>query len=119
MPRLALAAAIVVSLFLAAAVALAAPSGTTLRISADATSLRFDRRALHAEPGLVTITMKNPSFMPHNVAIRGKGVRKLGKVVLKGGTSTVSVRLKRGTYVFFCSVVGHEQGGMRGVLTVG
>lgn len=46
-------------------------------------------------------------------------VRTRGKVVLRGGTSKVTATLKRGRYVFFCSVAGHERAGMKGVLTVG
>jgi plastocyanin len=103
----------------AAAAALAAPSATTLRISADAKgAMRYDRSTLRAAPGTVTVSMRNPAFLPHNVAIRGNGVRKLGRVVLKGGTSTVTAKLKAGRYVFFCSVAGHERAGMKGVLTV-
>ena len=103
-----------------AGTALAAPAATTLRISADAKgAMRYDRSTLRAAPGVVTISMKNPAFVPHNVAIRGNGVRTLGKVVLRGGTSKVTATLKRGRYVFFCSVAGHEKGGMKGVLTVG
>ena len=41
-----------------------------------------------------------------------------GKVVLKGGASTVTATLRPGRYVFYCSVAGHEAGGMKGVLTV-
>lgn len=118
MPRLPLAlAAAVLAL---AGTALAAPAATTLRISADAKgAMKYDRSALRAAPGVVTISMRNPSFVPHNVAIRGNGVRKLGKVVLKGGTSTVRATLKRGRYTFYCSVAGHERAGMNGILTVG
>jgi mono/diheme cytochrome c family protein len=35
-----------------------------------------------------------------------------------GGTSKVSANLKPGTYEFYCSVPGHEAGGMKGTLTV-
>lgn len=63
-------------------------------------------------------SMTNLSVLPHNVAIRGNGVKKLGKVVLKGGTSTVTATLKPGRYLFYCSVAGHEAGGMKGTLVV-
>jgi len=119
MPRLLLVLACS-ALVLAAGAALASPSATVLRISADAKgALRYDKTVLRAKPGSVTIVMKNPSLLPHNVAVRGNGVRKLGKVVLKGGTSTVTATLKAGRYVFFCSVAGHERAGMKGVLIVG
>jgi uncharacterized cupredoxin-like copper-binding protein len=35
-----------------------------------------------------------------------------------GGTKTLKLTLKAGTYKFFCSVPGHRQGGMEGTLTV-
>ena len=117
MPRLPLALAAIALVL--AGTALAAPAATTLRISADAKgAMRYDRSTLRAAPGVVTISMKNPVVVPHNVAIRGNGVRKLGKVVLKGGTSTVTATLKAGRYTIFCSVAGHERAGMKGVLTV-
>ena len=110
---------LVVPLALFASVAVAAPAATVLKISADPNgALRFDKSTLRAKPGRVTITMKNPSVLPHNVAIRGNGVKKIGKVVLKGGTSTATATLNAGRYLFYCSVPGHEKGGMKGVLTV-
>ena len=93
-------------------------STTTLRLSVPGPALRYDKTALHAEPGKVTIVMKNRSPLPHNVALRGRGVNVRGKIVGKGGTSTVTATLKKGRYRFYCSVPGHEQAGMKGTLTV-
>ena len=39
-------------------------------------------------------------------------------MVGQGGTSKLSANLKAGKYTFFCSVPGHEDGGMKGNLTV-
>ena len=90
-----------------------------LDISADPTgALKFDTESLQSDAGTVTIAMENPSPLPHNVAIRGNGADVEGKVVLKGGTSTVSADLDPGTYTFYCSVPGHEAAGMKGTLTV-
>jgi cytochrome c oxidase subunit 2 len=98
------------------------PSGGTasgaLEISADETALAFDTDELTAGAGAVTISMANPSTIPHNVAIKGNGVAEEGEVVGSGGTSTVTADLAAGTYTFFCSVPGHEAGGMTGTLTV-
>jgi cytochrome c oxidase subunit 2 len=96
----------------------ATPAGG-LGISADPTgALKFETESLQAQAGTVTIAMENPSPVPHNVAIKGNGVDVKGKVVLKGGTSTVAADLQAGTYTFYCSVPGHEAAGMKGTLTV-
>jgi plastocyanin len=99
----------------------AAASGTTKSLKADTTKLAFSvKKITVAKPGKVTLKMLNPSFISHNVAISGKGLKKpvLGKVVGKGKTSTVTATLKKGTYTFFCSVDGHEAAGMKGTLVV-
>lgn len=96
-------------------------SATTgaIEISADPDSqLRFDVSELTAAAGAVTISMANPSTLPHNVAVKGNGVDVKGEIVGTGETSTVTAELEAGTYTFYCSVPGHEQGGMTGTLTV-
>src|SRR4051812_10312743 len=95
-----------------------AKSARVLSLQADQSQLKFDKSALSAKPGKVTIVMKNPSALPHDVAIEGHGVDVKGKTVSEGGTSTVTARLKAGTYTFYCSVDSHRQAGMEGRLTV-
>ena len=89
-----------------------------LTLKADEQELKFDKDELTAPAGTVTIKMENPSATPHNVGIKGGDVSELGEVVTKGGTSEVSADLEAGTYTFYCSVAGHEAGGMKGTLTV-
>lgn len=97
----------------------AAPAAGALEISADASNaLHYNVSELSAAAGTVTISMANPSALPHNVAIKGNGVDVKGEIVTSGGTSTVSADLAPGAYTFYCSVPGHEQGGMTGTLTV-
>ena len=93
-------------------------SANVLSLQADQSQLKFDKSALSAKPGTVTIVMKNPSALPHDVAIEGNGVDVTGKTVTQGGTSTVTANLKAGTYTFYCSVDNHRQAGMEGTLTV-
>ena len=62
--------------------------------------------------------MANKSSVPHDIGVKGRGVDQVGPVVSNGGTSTVGVTLKPGTYTFYCSVDGHEAAGMKGTLTV-
>jgi plastocyanin len=96
-------------------------AGSVLKVSADAGGqLKFDTTALKAKAGNVTITMTNPSSLPHSIALEGNGVDKAAKVKLagQGQTATVSAKLKPGTYTFYCPVTGHKQAGMKGTLTV-
>jgi uncharacterized cupredoxin-like copper-binding protein len=97
----------------------AGAGSSTLSLNADpAGKLRFDKSALAAKSGKVTIVMKNPSPLSHSVAIEGGGVAVQGEVVTQGGTSTAGADLKPGSYTFFCTVPGHRQAGMQGTLTV-
>ena len=93
--------------------------GQTLKLSADPSgAFKFDKSSLSAKAGNVTLTMSNPSPVTHGIAVRGGIVSKVGPQVGKGATSTITVALKPGAYTFYCPVPGHEQGGMKGTLTV-
>ncbi len=102
----------------------AAAKPTVLKITGGAKNkLRFSKRALVARAGVVTISMRNLSNVPHNVAIRAGASAKSkiiakGKVVRKGKVSTVKANLKKGKYRYVCTVRGHEKAGMWGILTV-
>jgi uncharacterized cupredoxin-like copper-binding protein len=102
--------------------AISTASGETFRLAANANGkMAFNTNSLTApRPGTITLSMRNPSSsgLPHGIAIKGNGVNKSGAVVAPGGMSTVTVRLKRGTYTFYCPVPGHAQAGMKGTLTV-
>ena len=112
-------APVLAALAISVAPAQAATHGTVLKITtAPGASMKYMTTSLHAKAGVVTIVMKNASILPHDVAIKGKGVNAKGKVVAKGATSTVTAKLKAGRYTFYCTVPGHEQAGMKGTLIV-
>ncbi len=93
--------------------------GTRLELRADPSGdLKFDKAELTAPAGPVIVEMENPAEIEHDVSLEGRGVDERGKVVGKGGTSTVTVELAKGEYTYYCSVPGHRQGGMEGTLTV-
>jgi plastocyanin len=92
---------------------------TKLKLTADpGGALKFDKTELSAKPGKVTITMDNPSDVPHAVEVEGNGVEEETKTLTKG-TADVTVDLKAGKYEFYCPVDGHKEAGMEGTLTVG
>jgi plastocyanin len=90
-----------------------------LNIPANPTgALAFEYNKATATAGQVTLVMPNQSPITHDISIQGNGVNQQGPQVGHGGTSKISVNLKPGTYTFYCSVPGHEAGGMKGTLTV-
>ena len=92
--------------------------GGRLQVDADPSgALAFSAARAIAEAGALELVMRNPSPIQHNIAIKN-GTDEKGPVVGNGGTSRVSVTLKPGSYTFYCSVPGHEAGGMKGTLTV-
>jgi plastocyanin len=95
----------------------ATAEGGTLTIPV-ATGLNFEFADAEAPAGPLTIESVNEQPVPHNIAVDGGGVDEVGDVVQDGGTSTVEVDLEPGEYAFYCSVPGHREGGMEGVLTI-
>jgi plastocyanin len=79
--------------------------------------LAWTRNMLRARAGRTTFEMRNPSQVPHNLAIRN-GVQAGPSQTVTGGNATLRVELDAGTYTYYCAVPGHEQAGMRGTLTV-
>lgn len=82
--------------------------------------MSFDKPAYSAKAGKVTIRMSDPSSdsLSHGIEIEGNGVERKGSVVAPGGTSTITVSLKPGTYDLYCPVPGHRAMGMAATLTV-
>jgi uncharacterized cupredoxin-like copper-binding protein len=80
--------------------------------------LAYTTRNLSAPAGKVTINFTNASPLMHNMTI-AQGTKVLGATpTFQGGTKTLTLNLKPGTYVFYCSVPGHRAAGMEGKLTV-
>jgi uncharacterized cupredoxin-like copper-binding protein len=90
------------------------PAAVTLKLSASKSKLAFNVKTLRARHGKITLRMSNPATLPHAVGVNGHN----GKVVRKGGVSTVTVTLKKGRYTFYCPVPGHRAAGMKGTLIV-
>jgi uncharacterized cupredoxin-like copper-binding protein len=92
--------------------------GSKLTITADpGGALKWEKTALSSKAGSVTITMDNPSSVPHAVEVEGNGVEEETKT-LTDGKASMTVDLKPGKYEFYCPVDGHRQAGMEGTLTV-
>ncbi len=96
-----------------------AKAGTRLQLTANpAGLLAYNTKQLSAKAGAVTITFTNNSPLEHDVTV-AEGTKVLGATpVFKGGSRTLTLTLKPGKYVYYCSVPGHRQAGMEGTLSV-
>jgi plastocyanin len=92
----------------------AGKAGSSLALAANpAGTLAYNTKHLSAKAGTVTITMTNMSPLEHNVTV-AEGATP----TFKGGSMKLTLKLKPGKYVFYCSVPGHRQAGMEGTLNV-
>jgi plastocyanin len=99
----------------------AAGGGQTLALAADPSgALKYDKKALAAKAGKVTIDFTNKAPLSHNVTIqKGTSGAPIGATpTFAGGTKSLTVSLTPGTYTFYCTVPGHRAAGMVGVLVV-
>ncbi len=99
----------------------AAGASSTLTDSADPSgALKFTKSTLTAKAGTVTIDFTNSSPLAHNFTVQqGTSGPVVGATpTFMGGTKTLTLKLKAGTYTFYCSVPGHRAAGMQGTLTV-
>jgi uncharacterized cupredoxin-like copper-binding protein len=81
--------------------------------------LSFDQKTLTAKAGKVAIAFTNASPLGHNLTVESASGSVVGATpTFEGGSKTLSLTLKAGTYKFYCSVPGHRQAGMEGTLTV-
>ncbi len=97
-----------------------ATGSSKLSLSANPSGqLEYNTKTLTAKAGKVSIAFTNMAPLMHNVTIESASGQNIGATpTFSGGTKTLSLDLKPGTYKFFCSVPGHRQAGMEGTLTV-
>ncbi len=81
--------------------------------------LKYNTTSLTAKAGAVSIDFANASPVGHNVTIESSSKAVVGATpTFQGGSKTLKLNLKPGTYKFFCSVPGHRMAGMEGTLVV-
>ncbi len=81
--------------------------------------LKYNKTSLTAKAGAVSIDFTNMASLGHNVTVESSSGTVVGATpTFQGGSKTLSLNLKAGTYKFFCSVPGHRMAGMEGTLTV-
>jgi plastocyanin len=95
------------------------PASTLSLAAASSGQLEYNTKSLSAKAGKVVIDFTNAAPLGHNVTVESSSGQTLGATpTFQGGSKTLALSLKAGTYKFFCSVPGHRQAGMEGTLTV-
>jgi plastocyanin len=95
-------------------------AGGALSLSANSEGqLAYNTKTLSAKAGKVTIDFSNSAPLSHNLTVESPSGSVVGATpTFQGGSKTLSLTLKPGTYKFYCTVPGHRQAGMEGTLTV-
>lgn len=85
---------------------------TTVKVTAKDFSFALSTKTVRH--GRVTFVIRNAGHTTHDFAIAGRRSHMIGR----GKTTRLTVTLKRGRYPYKCTVDGHAQLGMKGVLRV-
>ena len=100
----------------ATAASASADAGATIKVL----DFKLDPASLSLTGSTIALAVTNAGPTVHNVTVRdAAGTVLFGTADLREGESeTVTHAIAPGTYVFFCSLAGHESLGIKGTLTV-
>jgi uncharacterized cupredoxin-like copper-binding protein len=105
-----------IAALVAVALAVAAPGGaaTAGTFAVQASDFRFKGVPKRTTHGTHVFKVRNTGRATHDFKIAGKRTR----LLRSGESQTLRVTLRRGRYAYLCTVAGHAQLGMKGVLVV-
>jgi len=92
----------------------AAPTGNAVVV--DESEFKIVTPTTTFKAGQITFEAKNVGKIAHDLAIKQTGAKT--KLIQPGGSATLTVTLKPGTYELYCTVPGHEAAGMKLNITV-
>jgi len=88
-------------------------SGSGIRVTATETEWHIALSRTSFSPGTYTFVAVDKGHSSHNLNVVGPGVNSnIGVLLSPGGSASVTVTLRKGTYDIFCSVPGHQAKGM-------
>ena len=93
-------------------------SGTTVLVMLSDGSIAVREQTI--PPGPAILTVENRGTGVHNLFVEGEGIsRAAGDNIAAGGSATVDVNFKAGTYTMYCPVLDHREKGEQVTVTVG
>jgi len=83
-------------------------------------SFAFEQKELDASAGRLTANFTNPAPIAHDFCVESEDGEELGctDLIADGDTDVTEFDVEAGEYTYYCSVAGHREGGMEGILTV-
>ncbi|NUW31772.1 hypothetical protein HTZ77_10075 [Nonomuraea sp. SMC257] len=122
-PAMGLATAAVTLAAFGGAVGAAPPAQATrteaATITVTATEFHLALPSHHVKPGAYTFRLRNAGHAPHGLSVKGPKVSATSAVIMPGRSTTLPVRLRKGTYHLWCPVDRHRQHGMATTIKVG
>jgi uncharacterized cupredoxin-like copper-binding protein len=96
----------------------AAPTAQTVTFTE--TEFKIDTASTTLKAGSYTFDVQNKGGFPHDLHIATPDGSEIGatSVIQAGGSASLQVTLKAGTYQMWCAVDSHRARGMQGTLTV-
>lgn len=92
-------------------------AGTSVMVLLEDNSLALPGQVI--PPGPAVLTVENRGQNVHNLYIEGEGInRAAGDTIVAGGSATVDVLFKPGTYTFYCPVLNHRENGEQATITI-
>jgi uncharacterized cupredoxin-like copper-binding protein len=92
-------------------------AGTSVMVLLEDNSLALPGQVI--PPGPAVLTVENRGQNVHNLYIEGEGInRAAGDNIVAGGSATVDVLFKPGTYTFYCPVLNHRENGEQATITI-
>jgi plastocyanin len=92
-------------------------AGTTVLVVVSENSLGVETQSIPAGPAVITV--RNGGTALHNLHIEGEGInRAAGDSIAQGGTATLDVVFKPGTYTLYCPILNHRENGEQATITI-
>jgi uncharacterized cupredoxin-like copper-binding protein len=92
------------------------PKPQATKVTVDETEFKITTATTTFKAGQITFEAKNVGKIPHDLAIKGTSDKT--NLIQPGGSANLSVNLKPGKYLLYCTVPGHEAAGMKLNITV-
>jgi uncharacterized cupredoxin-like copper-binding protein len=93
-------------------------AGTTVTV--DETEFKLGLSTTTFSPGTYTFKINDTGHATHNLVIEGPGIEEQKSSAVSPGDSTsLTVKLQKGTYELYCGIGNHKAQGMQTEITVG